>query len=38
MQEIKIERIANLVDETRNWLDTIPGQNPERNRLAPGDK
>lgn len=31
--EWHIERITNLVDETRNWLDTIPGQKPERNRL-----
>ena len=31
--EWHIGRITNLVDETRNWLDTIPGQNPERNRL-----
>ncbi len=29
-----IERITNLVDETRNWLDTIPGQDPVRNRLT----
>ena len=28
-----IERITNLVDETRIWLDTIPGQDPSRNRL-----
>lgn len=31
--EWHIGRITNLVDETRNWLDTIPGQHPERNRL-----
>ncbi len=31
--EWHIERITNLVDETRNWLDTVPGQKPERNRL-----
>ena len=31
--EWHIERITNLVDETRNWLDTIPGQDPDRNRL-----
>lgn len=31
--EWHIERITNLVDETRNWLDTIPGQDPNRNRL-----
>ena len=31
--EWHIERITNLVDETRNWLDTIPGQKPDRNRL-----
>lgn len=31
--EWHIERITNLVDETRNWLDTVPGQKSERNRL-----
>ena len=31
--EWHIERITNLVDETRNWLDTIPGQDQNRNRL-----
>lgn len=31
--EWHVERITNLVDEARNWLDTIPGQNEERNRL-----
>ncbi|MCF8245018.1 MAG: KilA-N domain-containing protein [Saprospiraceae bacterium] len=31
--EWHISRITNLVDETRNWLDTIPGQDPDRNRL-----
>ncbi len=31
--EWHIERITNLVDETRNWLDTMPGQKPDRNRL-----
>ena len=31
--EWHIGRITNLVDETRNWLDTIPGQQPDRNRL-----
>lgn len=31
--EWHVERITNLVDETRNWLDTIPGQKPDRNRL-----
>ncbi len=31
--EWHVERITNLVDETRNWLDTIPGQKPERDRL-----
>ncbi|MBI1226644.1 MAG: KilA-N domain-containing protein [Bacteroidetes bacterium] len=31
--EWHVERITNLVDETRNWLDTIPGQSPGRNRL-----
>jgi hypothetical protein len=28
-----ISRITDLVDEARNWLDTIPGQEPGRNRL-----
>lgn len=31
--EWHVERITNLVDEARNWLDTIPGQKPELNRL-----
>jgi hypothetical protein len=31
--EWHIEKITNLVDENRNWLDTIPGQKRERNRL-----
>jgi KilA-N domain len=31
--EWHISRITDLVDETRNWLDTIPGQEPGRNRL-----
>lgn len=31
--EWHVGRITDLVDEARNWLDTIPGQNPERNRL-----
>ncbi len=31
--EWHVGRITNLVDEARNWLDTIPGQIPERNRL-----
>ncbi len=30
--EFHIDRITNLVDETRNWLDTIPGQKPGRDR------
>ena len=30
--EFHIERITDLVDETRNWLDTVPGQKPGRNR------
>ncbi len=30
--EWHIDRITDLVDETRNWLDTIPGQ--KRNRLS----
>lgn len=32
--EWHVERITNLVDETRNWLDTIPGQKTLLNRLA----
>ena len=37
--EWHVERITNLVDETRNWLDSIPGQKPERDRLRfLGDK
>ena len=35
--EWHVERITNLVDETRNWLDTIPGQKPDRDRLKKGD-
>lgn len=31
--EWHIERITNPVEEARIWLDTIPGQKPERNRL-----
>lgn len=31
--EWHIGRITDLVDETRNWLDTIPGQLPDKNRL-----
>lgn len=31
--EWHVERITDLIDETRNWLDTIPGQKPERDRL-----
>jgi KilA-N domain len=31
--EWHVERITNLVDEARNWLDTMPGQKPDRNRL-----
>ena len=31
--EWHVERSTNLVDETRNWLDTIPGQKTDRNRL-----
>lgn len=32
--EWHIERITDLVDEARNWLDTVPGQQAGRNRLA----
>lgn len=35
--EWRVERITNLVDETRNWLDTIPGQKTERDRLKMGN-
>lgn len=35
--EWHIERITDLVDEARNWLDTVPGQQPNRNRLAAFD-
>lgn len=31
--EWHIERITDLVDEARNWLDTVPGQRTHRNRL-----
>lgn len=31
--EWHVERITDLVDEARNWLDTIPGQKPARDRL-----
>lgn len=31
--EWHISRITSLVDETRNWLDTIPGQSPDRIRI-----
>lgn len=31
--EWHIERLTDLVDEARNWLDTVPGQQPTRNRL-----
>ncbi len=32
--EWHVRRITDLVDEARVWLDTIPGQEPERNRLG----
>jgi hypothetical protein len=31
--EWHISRITDLVDEARNWLDTVPGQHPDRNRM-----
>lgn len=31
--EWHVKRITDSIDEARNWLDTIPGQQPERNRL-----
>lgn len=31
--EWHVGRITSLVDEARNWLDTIPGQKPELNRI-----
>lgn len=31
--EWHVQRLTELVEEARNWLDTIPGQSPERNRL-----
>ncbi len=34
--EWHIERITDLVDEARNWLDSVPGQKAERNRLLKG--
>lgn len=32
--EFHIKRITDNIDEARNWLDTIPYQSPERNRVA----
>ena len=31
--EYHITRITDSIDEARNWLDTVPGQRKERNRL-----
>ncbi len=28
-----VSKLTNIIDEARNLLDTIPGQNPEMNRL-----
>ncbi len=36
--EWHIERITDLVDEARNWLDTVPGQKAARNRVLPPEK
>lgn len=36
--EWHVERLTNLIDEARNWLDTIPGQTPESNRLLLASK
>ena len=32
--EFHVRRITDNIDEVRNWLDTIPGQQSERNRLT----
>lgn len=31
--EFHVKKITDSIDEARNWLDTIPGQHPNRNRL-----
>lgn len=31
--EWHVRRVTDLLDEARNWMDTIPGQDPDRNRL-----
>ena len=31
--EFHVRRITDNIDEVRNWLDTIPGQSSDRNRL-----
>ena len=31
--EWHVERVTDLLDEARNWMDTMPGQKPGRNRL-----
>jgi hypothetical protein len=36
--EWHISKITDNIDEVRNLLDTIPGQNPEQNRLLPRKK
>lgn len=36
--EWHVERVTDLLDEARNWMDTIPGQKPQRNRLTPPKK
>lgn len=35
--EFHIAKITDHIDEARNWLDTIPNQNPARNRLRTKD-
>ena len=36
--EFHVKRITDSIEEARNWLDTIPGQDPNRNRLNPDNK
>ena len=35
--EWHVERVTDLLDEARNWMDTMPGQKPSRNRLNKPD-
>lgn len=32
--EWHVERVTDLLDEARNWMDSMPGQKPARNRLG----